>query len=175
MGHRETFWPFWGLDHRRVNILCQKYNSFHILESWWGSRSTFLCFRASRACLHIIVLEAFIYMLTFYSFPLQTPTSFRGHSLTCLHCSFLVLNGISKSAWITIILDYSYGPGVIVYSVPGLEINYMITLKSSIILATLPLSSVVSYCLIVLPSLTSCHPPWGHPLPPWWQSGLRNH
>ena len=24
MRHRETFWPFWGLDHRRVNILCQK-------------------------------------------------------------------------------------------------------------------------------------------------------
>lgn len=112
-----------------------------------------------------IVLEAFIYMLMFYSFPLQTLASFRDHPLACLHHSLLILIGISKSTQGTIILGYASGLGVIINSVPRLEINYKVTIKYSSILATLPLSSVVSYCLIVLCSPNSCQLSWGHPRP----------
>lgn len=102
-------------------------------------------------------------MLIFNSFPLQTPASFKGHPVTCRRCPFLIRIGISNSTRVDLgITIVGCACGIIISSVPGLEINYMVTLKSSSILPTLRLSLVVTYCLIVLPSPTSCHPPWGH-------------
>lgn len=99
-------------------------------------------------------------MQIFYSVPLQTSTSFKDHPFSCIHCPFLILIEISKFTSVAIVLGYTCG--IIINSVLDLEINYMVTVKSSSILTALPLSLVVSYCLIVLPSSTSCHPPGGH-------------
>lgn len=63
-----------------------------------------------------------------------------------------------KITQVTIVLGYACDSGII-NSVPGLEINYMVTLKSTSIFATLPLTSVVSYC-----SLSWLHPPPASPL-----------
>ena len=132
-------------------------------------------------------------MLIFYSFPLQTPASFKGHPLTCKRCPFLILIGISKSTRVDLgITIMGYACGIIINSVPGLEINYTVTLKSSSILPTLPLklyshprifqyfantaSLLSGHLLPHCPAFTHLLPSsLGTLTPSWWCSGLTNH
>lgn len=68
-------------------------------------------------------------MQIFYSFPLQTSTSFKDHPFTCTYCPFFILIEISKFTRVDVVLGYTCG--IIINSVLGLEINYMVTVKAS--------------------------------------------